>query len=245
MRKARVLVLAAVCVVPHLARAASESCGAEKAAPPKAPVRSATWSELPWSVRLRLLARIAAAPKLLYRVEKMEVYRDGVWVEYSITNLSSERKYVTPMFLDFPIGRMGMWDSHKRPWRIPQFEGRVQFMDPDTFIAMDPSGCVRFRSQVSFVVRKPIEPVPPSRVRPKERPKQLTYRIARWSDAYTKLTEDNEERVSVYVIGFGTFPVKWVDKKSPRSWRPHTRLYGEADKPKKDRKRDKTATRGE
>jgi hypothetical protein len=141
---ARIGVLGVISVVVHLALATSGYSAVEKPPPKDTVVQEVTWSDLPWSVRVQLLWPIVKAPKILYRLEKMVVYRDGVWVDYSITNLSSKRKFVTPMFLRFPITHMDAWDSHKRHWRIPQFKGHVQFRDPDTFVSVESFDYVRF-----------------------------------------------------------------------------------------------------
>lgn len=186
---------------------------------------TAAWAELPGPVLRRVLWRIAAAPKLQYRVDKMEVYNDGVWVEYSVTNLDSQAMYLTPMFLDTPVEKMSLWDADGREWDIPQFKGFVTFDNPDTFILVYPSGSIRFRSQVSFLVRKPLELANPQQGLEPERPKELTYCILGWESSTAHTIRDNRmQRLTAYVSGFGKVPVKWVDKKSPTSWKSQTRL---------------------
>ena len=187
------------------------------------PTRYGFW-DYPWSVRIELILRIVLAPKLLYRVHKMEVYEDGVWVEYSITNLSSEKKYVTPMFSHFPVSGLRAVDSDKRRWHVPQFEGMVQYKNPDTFIAIEPSRSIHFRSQVCLV-RKPLELVNQAATPNLKRPDELAYCIASWGDVYSELGRGAGEQVTVYQIGFGTVPVTWVDKKSPSEWRQQERIY--------------------
>src|SRR5262245_44645939 len=139
MQNIQTLTLGALfCVVVCLPVFADEPSYPEKKPPLDNSNRGASSSELPWSVRLQILSRIVEAPKLLYHVESMEVYNDGVWVIYSVTNLSWKRKYVTPMFLNFPVGHMQAWDDRNQRWQIPQFKGYVQFKNPDTYISIEP-----------------------------------------------------------------------------------------------------------
>jgi hypothetical protein len=180
---------------------------------------------IPVLVRLRLLKRVLEAPKLLYCVHKMDVFQDGVWVEYTLTNLSSGRKYLTPMFLDFPIGYMRAYGPDKRQWRIPQFTGNVQFKNPDTFIGIEPGGSLKFRSQISFIARKPLELVKQEVPRVAQ-PNELAYLIYGWSNAsYSNLDARREEQVPTFTFGIGKVPVTWHTQKSPITWNTHTRLY--------------------
>jgi hypothetical protein len=163
------------------------------------PTRYGFW-DYPWSVRIQFILRVVLAPKLLYSVHKMEVYDDGVWVEYSVTNLSSETKYVTPMFLDSPVRHLKAVDSDKRLWHVPQFEGMVQYKNPDTFIAIAPSMSIHFRSQVCSV-RKPLELVNQAATPNPKRPDELAYWIGSWDEVYAELRRGPDERVTVYEIG--------------------------------------------
>ncbi len=174
---------------------------------------------------LRAMKEIVLAPKLLYRVERIQVFTDGVWAEYSVVNSSSTRKYLTPMFLDFPVGRMRLVDSSNRRWTIPQFDGNISFHNPDTFISVPPNGSIRFHSRVSFLTKRPLELVGPKND-PAAKPAKLRYLFAMWAHAYTRLTDTRQERVSVYAVGCGEAPVEWSDKQSPESWKSHTRIYG-------------------
>jgi hypothetical protein len=115
-----------------------------------------SWSDLSWNDRFRIGVRIVLAPKLLYRIDRLEVYRDGIWVEYCLTNISITRKYVTPSYLTIPISNMLMWDSKSRQWKIPHFKGSVQFRNPDEFISIEPFATVRFRSRVSPLTSEPL-----------------------------------------------------------------------------------------
>jgi hypothetical protein len=175
--------------------------------------------------RVQSLLEIITAPKLVYRIEHVYVYRNGVFADYSVSNPNPRRKYVAPMFLDAPVRNMRAADADGHRWRVPVFSGDVSYRNPDTFVAIEASGSVRFRSRVSFLVDKPLEIVSRTPEQVVRRPTELSYGIIGWSHAYTALTDFNQVRESIYTIGSGKVPVKWIESDYPREWKLQSRLF--------------------
>src|SRR5262249_25137650 len=96
-----------------------------------------------WLLWVELYYEILIAPKLEYRVEKLYVYRDGVWADFAVTNRAEKRRYVTAFDLERPVMGMKITDDRDRRWRIPQFAGHIHYGTPDTFIAVEPGDSVR------------------------------------------------------------------------------------------------------
>jgi hypothetical protein len=153
----------------------------------------------------------------------MDVYRDGIWAEFTIANINSRRKYVAPMFMALPVTGASVWDMGNRTWSIPQPIGTIQYNNPDTFIGIESGSMIRYRSRISGL-SKPLVPGRAAASGPKVNPDQLNYGVVGWSVAYTKLTDTRSERESVFVFGAGAFPVRWFDEDCPKSLSGPTRL---------------------
>ncbi|HKB01561.1 MAG TPA: hypothetical protein VKD90_05040 [Gemmataceae bacterium] len=175
-----------------------------------------------WSVWAEVYYRIAVAPKLVYRLDKVVVYRDGVWAEFSVTNPGLERTYLAAHWVVPPV-----WfeDSSGRAWATPKFDGCVLFAPVNKFVAVPAGEAVRFRSRLSFA-EGPLEPAGrAARPAPAARPTELAYTAAGWRKAYT--AETVVAGRDVYAVGSGKVAVKWFDAAAPKSWGPTTRLYGD------------------
>jgi hypothetical protein len=181
--------------------------------------RGGVWSELSWRVRLYLLGQIAAAPKLFYELEKIDVYPNGVWVEYSVSNWSNKRKFFSPTFLNVPVINAGLWDSRRGRWRVPTASSDAVYGKPQEFVAIDAGQSLRYRVLMSTQVDKPLEPFIRDENRAPSRPAALEYFVAAWPTAYTQLAEDANNEVTMFAFGYGRVPVKWFDKEYPQSWR--------------------------
>jgi hypothetical protein len=185
------------------------------------------WSDLPWRHRFRLVVQMIFAPKLLYQIEKLEVYRDYVWVEYSVTNLSSRRKYLQKQHLEAPTRAMDARDSFNRHWQPARFDGCILYKSPDEYVSVESGATVRYRA----ILNQMADPQPLQLVeKPRpgwhpENPAKLRYKIGCWWFDYLRLGEDDRDRERVFVIGFGETPVSWFDQKSPESYRHGGRLY--------------------
>jgi hypothetical protein len=188
------------------------------------PDQGAPWSEISGRVRLSLLGAIAAAPKLLYDVEKLEVYPNGVWAEYSVTNGSDRRKFHSPGRLHVPVRNSSLWDAAGEKWRVPRPKEDTGSGRPQEFIAIDARQTVRYRVLISKPVDKPLQPFGLIEDRPPGRPAALEYFIAAWPTAYNRLTESGESEVQVFAFGYGRVPVKWFDKPYPADWPVQTRI---------------------
>lgn len=161
--------------------------------------------------------RVMSAPKVRYSVERIEVYRNGVWIEYTVINTTEKRIFVTPLSINAPLQGMDLRDSHSRVWSVPQFNGCINYLTEDTYISMEPNGKLRFRTQVS-TAHKPLEldMEPPKGWRP-EKPTELKYFVSSWVRVQSKLSDEGDTSVRVYAIGSGNVPVKWIDKDAPRN----------------------------
>lgn len=186
-----------------------------------------TWSMLPLKVKLRLIRRMIAAPKVRYQLEKLEVYQDAVWAWYTVRNVTLTRQYLAAMFLEFPLRRMQMWDSQGKEWMVSRFPGNLDLKNPDTFLSLEGTLHMRFRSRLTLGDPKaPLQLLNPDKARNAPRPLELTYWLKTWSIVYTELSESTEVRVPSVVFGFGKVPVKWFQKKSPKDWVSQLRLPG-------------------
>jgi len=195
-------------------------------APWEAPDQGSPWSLLPWRARFSLLKAVAMAPKLHYEVEKLEVYPNGVWAEYAVTNASAKRKFFSPRFLHVPVRNAGLWDSTGEKWRIPQIREGTAAGNRQEFISIDSQQEVRYRVLISNPVEMPLKPFGLVEDRPAGRPKAVEYFIASWPTAYTRLTESGDSEVQVFAFGHGRVPVAWFDKPYPADWPAQIRLSG-------------------
>jgi hypothetical protein len=177
---------------------------------------------------VRLWLDIALAPKLVHRLTRLEVHRDGVWAEYTVTNPGPGTKYADPRSLRPMVSSFR--DARGREWEVPAptMMRTSNPGNPDTFFALPPGRAVAFRSSLSFAgADRPLEPVglTPGEAAP-ERPAEVSYLVFGWSHAYTRLTESGKTRESVFTLGSGTAKVRWVDEPAPESYRGTVRLYG-------------------
>jgi hypothetical protein len=183
-----------------------------------------------WRLRFSLLARIKAAPQLRYTVDKLTVYKDGVWADYSITNLHEKRLYLSPTHVAGPVQFVKGRDATGTAWHFPHTDAHVQYVDDDTFIAIGPDSRIQFRQKVTDLLRRPLEPVDPTPVGEiRARPAELSYVFAKWHHVYTLLSGDKQEEVYAFASGQGKVAVKWVDDMAPSTLPYQQRLYGNQD----------------
>jgi hypothetical protein len=187
--------------------------------------RGAPWSQLPWRCRLSLVGSIVTAPKLLYEVEKLETYSDGVWADFAVTNASDRRKYLAPARLAIPLRTAGLWDAAGERWVVPHDKYPPASQPPDEFVAVEPGRAVRYRARVDRLGRS-LEPFGLVEGR-RPRPAAVEYFVAAWPPAHTRLTATEESEVQVFAFGYGRVPVRWSDKPFPPEWPAITRLPNE------------------
>jgi hypothetical protein len=175
-------------------------------------------------IELYRLHRIAHAPQLTYRLEKLHVFRDSLWVDFEIINPGPKRKYLAADRINVPVYKFR--DAAGRKWKVSEFDGCRMLAPPDTFVALDPDEPVRFRA---LLLRdpKPLVLDDPTKERGVKLPDGFTYEIwGWWGDVYAQLGEGRPESKSAFVRGSGKVPVRWVDENAPKWWRSSTRLYG-------------------
>jgi hypothetical protein len=168
-----------------------------------------------WALWAEVYYRIAVAPKLVYQVDRLDVFKDGVWATFAVTNRGPKPTYMDLRWPKPPVARLR--DRAGREWDVPPFNGCVQFANIDKFVELPAGGTVRFRSRMS-IADKPLEPVGPGRVAPAARPTELDYVVAGWRTTYARPRDRIEEWVSMYAVGTGQATVKWHDAAAPDSW---------------------------
>jgi hypothetical protein len=125
-------------------RGVADEISLPKTSQAKAARAGSKWEVPPWS---RLFWEIALAPKVLYQVDALEVFRNGVWVDFSVTNKSGKRLYFGASTLNVPVEYMELLDSHGLKWNVPHFEGNITLRAPDEFVLLDPDRAVKYRSK--------------------------------------------------------------------------------------------------
>jgi hypothetical protein len=172
-----------------------------------------------------VFVKVFAAPKIVYQVDKLDVYANGVWAEYTIKNINQSRKYVTPVLFRIPVSGMKCWDESMQNWRVPPIPGQIQYNNPDTFIAIEPGSKIKYRTPL-LGAGKPLELINDTKKIEKiSRPKQLNYSIMSWTMTYTSLTESGTDKLqSTLAIGSGNVSVSWYETNCPESLRLAVRL---------------------
>lgn len=182
----------------------------------------APWSEIPGWARAPLVISMLAAPKLLHTVEKLEVYRNGVWAEYTVTNGSRDRKYVPPERLHVPLRNAGLWDDAGVKWPIPQSNEPAGVGKPSEFVPIEPRQSVRYRVHISHPSLRTLQPFGLVESRKPGRPAALEYFIHAWPNVFTRPSEESEAQVLAF--GYGRVPVTWSDQDYPKEWPRQQRL---------------------
>ena len=180
----------------------------------------------PWRKVARLLWDILVAPKLSYRIDTLTVYSDGVWAEFSITNLTSKRKYLDTRFVGHPVIKMSGSDTQNQRWQITPFKGSFSYGSPDEFIAIGPGRTVYYRQRLTVEQDDSLEIAGKPAKQVKERPSQLRYSVHCWTGAYTELSDAKQTRIGMYAIGHGQVKIEWMSEKHPKSLLTQQRLYG-------------------
>jgi hypothetical protein len=194
--------------------------------------RRSTWAEYwaGWGRTLRVYGNIywdiLQAPKLGYRVDALEVYPNGVYAEFGVTNPGRSPIHLAVERLEAPVRRMSMTDSRGRKWQVPRFRGSVLWGNPDDLVSVPAGGTVWYRYRLSFIEDKPLELVAPPKGKADDRPTELAYFVAGWHRTYPRLKERGQESIAVYAIGTGRVPVKWFDKPYPKEWPVQSRYFG-------------------
>ncbi len=171
---------------------------------------------------LQLFGRIAAAPKLLYEIEKLEAYSNGAWVEYSVTNLDKKPHFLAPAHLHTPIWNAGFWDAKGEKWYVPRLDDKVEYHETDQFIRIDAGQKLRYRLLLSFLGDAPLEPLNWLHEQPPHRPAAVEYFLAAWPNARASSAK-NAKEAQVFAFGYGRVPVMWSDKQYPKSRRGKSR----------------------
>jgi hypothetical protein len=198
-----------------LEKAAADDCPSGKASSGKS---GALVSANLTSAWIRAFWQLVIAPKVAYNVEALEVYRNGVWASFSITNKCDKRLYFDTSSLNVPVEYMELTDSDGGKWEVPHFQGRVTVAAPDSFVSIDSGKTVNYRSKLS-TVNNPIQLADRPREELKRKPKELEYKIAVWwSQIYSELTQDEMKQVRTAALGKGKVAVKWVDRDYPSEW---------------------------
>jgi hypothetical protein len=194
--------------------------------------RQSPWADYwaGWGRRLRVCGQvywhILKTPNLGYRVEGLEVYPNGVYAEFGVTNPGRATVYLAIAKLVSPVRRMSMTDDRGREWQVPRFRGSVNFREPDEFVSVPAGGTVWYRYRLSFIEDKPLELVAQAPGMGTDRPAELAYFVADWHKAYRRLTEHGKEPIDMYAIGTGRVTVKWFDKPYPKESPAPTRYFG-------------------
>jgi hypothetical protein len=197
--------------------------------------RPSKWAEYWhfWGQRVRAHAlvywQIIKAPKVHYRMEALEVYPNGVWAEYAVTNRTAETIILDRRWISEPVRRFSGFDDLGQEWQVPPSTiSSVRFAEPDEFVLLAPKRTVRFRGRINWGVAKPLELVKPAPGGVPGRPLELTYLIQCWYHVYRRLPEEpGAPRYAWIATGGGKVSVKWFDKPYPKDWPVVTRLYGE------------------
>ena len=162
---------------------------------------------------VRLYARIAAAPKLHYELQRVRSYRDGVVAEVRVTNRARFPVELDEVAASAAAGGAAMTDAAGAPWEAPWHDGCIKWVDRSRRrkLVVGPGASLSYAAHISTVAGP---------LRPEDgrmgagRPTTLRYWFRGRQSAYQP-GADPSRWVNVYLIGSGIVPVEWSNGDAP------------------------------
>lgn len=170
-----------------------------------------------WKIELFRFVRVLFAPKLEYKLERLLVYSNGVWGDYSITNWSARNKYLDTRFLEAPFRGMTLVDSNDQQWQVPQEVAWDLYGIADSFVAIRPGTSISFRAKLSSADRSLEISRAPADVS-ERKPRTVHYNISCWTSTYSTLANQRPTSESTYAFGTGEAAVEFTDKEYSKDW---------------------------
>src|SRR5947209_15995833 len=119
------MVRTSVVLIALTVPAASVAQAADRAEPTRRPTWAEFWDR--WGRIARfdplLIWEIVQAPKVVYHIEKLEIYPNGTWAEYAVTNRTGKDIFLDRGRIEGPVRGFNGFDDQGRIWGVPKFQG--------------------------------------------------------------------------------------------------------------------------